>query len=308
MKGLFTTDKNNNLIYILDESSKWKKEKDLPDKIKFSGTWKLDKNHNLVLKTEKTKNYPKSSLTLYGKIEKVNSDYLSFKIDKSSLSNLSQKYLIALRGRWQADKYNRITFEVKKKDKPDTLRFKNIWEVNKANKIIYIYKKTQLITKKKIEQSIQFDGFWQLAGKNKVCYRLKHSKESQFDFRVYLQTPNVYPKKGAIKYRIGVGYGKIKKEKILKIYGSWKFSRKLGLFFEVDYGKDKLKRYSFSAKVNLTDKSKIIFSLLDSRGRPLGIRVNYQRKLFNKKDIEFFTNLSQKGKNYQVIGGVKIHF
>ncbi|MCF7873724.1 MAG: hypothetical protein K9M00_02720, partial [Candidatus Omnitrophica bacterium] len=105
MKGLFTTDKNNNLIYILDKPPKWKKEQDLPDKIKLIGTWKLDKNHNLVLKTTKTKNYPKSSLILYGKIEKVNADYLSFRLQKSSISSLSQKHLITLRGRWQADKF-----------------------------------------------------------------------------------------------------------------------------------------------------------------------------------------------------------
>ncbi|MCF7871348.1 MAG: hypothetical protein K9L94_04580 [Candidatus Omnitrophica bacterium] len=308
MKGFFTTDKNNNLIYILDKPAKWKKEHDLPDKIKLTGAWKLDKNHNLVLKTQKTKNYPKSSLTLYGKIEKVNSDYLSFRLKKSSISNLSQKHLITLRGRWQADKFNRLTFEVKKKDKPDTLRFKNIWEINKANKITYIYKRTQLITKEKIEESIQFDGFWQIASKNKICYRLKHSKKSQFEFRAHLQTPNVYPKKGAIKYRIGVGYGKKGQEENLKLYGSWKFSRKLGLFFEVDYGRGKLKRYSFSAKVNLTDKDKITFYLLDSRGRPLGIRVNYQRKLFAKKDIEFFTKLSKKGKDYKFLSGIRIYF
>jgi hypothetical protein len=308
MKGFFTTDKNNNLIYILDKPPKWKREHDLPDKIKLTGTWKLDKNHNLVLKTQKTKNYPKSSLTLYGKIEKVNSDYLFFRLQKTSISNLSQKHLITLRGRWQADKFNRLTFEVKKKDKPDTLRFKNIWEINKANKITYIYKKTQLITKKKSEESIQFDGFWQFTDKNKLCYRLKYSKKSQFEFRAHLQTANVYPKKGAIKYRIGVGYGKTRKEEILKLYGSWKFSRKLGLFFEVSYSKGEIKRYSFSAKVNLTKKDKITFSLLDSKGRPLGIRVNYQRKLFNKKDMEFFTKLSKKGKNYKATAGLKLYF
>jgi hypothetical protein len=308
MKGFFITDKNNNLIYILDKPLKWKREHDLPDKIKLTGTWELDKNHNLVLRTTKTKNYPKSSLTLYGKIEKVNSDYLSFRLQKSSISNLSQKHFITLRGRWQADKFNRLTFEIKKKDKPDTLRFKNIWEINKNNKITYIYKQESLKTKKKQEQSLQFDGFWQLANKNKICYRLTHSKKSQFDFRVHLQTSNVYPKKGAIKYRIGVGYGKTRQEKIIKLYGSWKFSRKLGLFFEVSYSKGEIKRYSFSAKVNLTDKDKITFSLLDSKGRPLEIKVNYQRKLFDKKDLEFFTNLSKKGKNYNIKAGIKLRF
>jgi hypothetical protein len=308
MKGFFTTDKNNNLIYILDKPAKWKREHDLPDKIKLTGTWKLDKNHNLVLKTQKTKNYPKSSLILFGKINKVNSDYLSFQLEKSTISNLSQKHQIKLRGRWQADKFNRITFEVKKKEKPDALRFKNIWQINKNNKITYIYNREALKTKKKIEESIQFDGFWQLVNKNKICYWLKKTNKSQFEFKAQLQTANVYPKKGAIKYRVGVGFGEKREEKTLKLYGSWKFSRKLGLFFEVDYGRDKLKRYSFSAKVNLTDKSKIAFSLLDSRGRPLGIRVNYQRKLFTKKDIEFFTKLSNKGKNYSIKAGIKLHF
>ncbi len=308
MKGFLTTDKNNNLIYILDQPPKWRKEHDLPAKIKFTGTWQLDKNHNLILKTQKTKNYPKSSLTLYGKIEKVNSDYLFFRIKKSSFSNLSQKHLITLRGRWQADKFNRLTFEVKKKEKPDALRFKNIWQINKTNKITYVYEKTSLITKKKTEQFIQFDGFWQLVNKNKICYRLKKANKSQFEFKAYLQTANVYPKKGAIKYRVGVGFGKKRKEKTISLYGSWKFSRKLGLFFEVNYRNGKIKRYKFSAMLNLSEKDKVIFNLLDSKGRPLGIKVVYKRKLFKQKDIEFFTELSKKGKNYTTKSGLRLSF
>ena len=308
VKGIFKTDSQNNLIYSIDKPLKWQKEYDLPKRIKFSGSWKLDSNHNLVLETKKTEDYPQSNLILSGKIQNVDSDYLSFELTKSSFSNIPKYHFIRLNGRWSVDKFNRLTFEVKKKDKPDIFRFKNIWEVNKFNQITYIYKRISLKTKKRFEQSIQFDGFWQIDSKNKLCYSLKHSEISRLEFRVHLQTPNIHPKKDAVKYRMGIGLGKDREEKTIILYGSWKFSRKLGLFFELNYDKSKVKKYNFSAKVDITERERITFSLLGEDDKPLGINVIFRKKLLSNKDIEFFTKLSKKGANYTAQSGIQIHF
>jgi len=115
VEGIFKTDSQNNLAFVINESLKWRKEYDLPKRIKFSGSWRLDPNYNLVLETKRTKDYPHSSLALSGKIQNVDSDYLSFELKKSSFSNVPKYYFIRLNGRWSTDRFNRLMFEVKKK-------------------------------------------------------------------------------------------------------------------------------------------------------------------------------------------------
>ncbi|MBD3263714.1 MAG: hypothetical protein GF375_01260, partial [Candidatus Omnitrophica bacterium] len=300
INGSFNTDSQNNLIFTIDEPLSWRKVYDLPKRIKFRGSWNIDKDHNLLLQARKTKDYPKSTLTLSGKIQNIDSDYLTLKLYKKSFLKTPRYHSIKLKGKWCSDKFNRLNFEVSRKDNPGTLRFKNAWKINENQQLTYTYKKTRLLTKSKIDESITFFGFWEIMTKNRLVYKLNNSRHSGIDFRAHLQTPNVYPKKGAIKYRVGVGL-KYKpaefRKRTLTLYGQWKFSRKLGLYFEMDYGK-RIRRISFSSKVNLTPKDNVIFTLLDSRKKPLGIKVRFQKKILNQKDIEFFARFSKKGKDF----------
>ena len=74
-RGSFAIEKNNALVYWLNEPLAWRREFGLPNKIRFRGTWQLDANHDLELLLDKTDEQPKGErLTLKGDIVSVGAD------------------------------------------------------------------------------------------------------------------------------------------------------------------------------------------------------------------------------------------
>ena len=357
VNGQFSLDKDNNLIYFVHKGQSpslnfardrsgtvpyaaqfssgiapvggWRREYDLPKKIKFKGVWRLSPDYNLELYLDETRQQIRGKcLTLRGKILYAEAEALAFQIksrdergvnpvrkklsNKMGLSNgVNRVSLLKLSGIWQADKFNRIIFQIKKKAKPDTLVFKGAWRVNKNQQITYEYEKTKLKTKRKIKNALVFTGFWRISSVNRLSYILSGSSQSRFDFRVQLETPNLYPKKGAIKYRVGVGIKESLRPtqiRIITLYGAWKFSRRLGLYFEMNYGQGKIRRLAFNTEVNLTQRDKVIFKLKDTMGRGLGISVIFLRRFLSKRDAEWFLRLKKDRREKKIESGVRIGF
>lgn len=301
VSGKFKT-KNNNLVYLINKSAGWRRIYNLPKEIKFQGKWRLDSNYDLVLNLKKTE-FAKGVLVLKGKVLKADADYLIFKIKSKNSALKNEISYLKLKGLWRADKYNRITFEVKKKKVPDILTFKGVWQLNKNQKIIYTYTQLNLKTKRTSKGILTFDGFWQINKKNRLKFVLSKSSQSFFDFRVQIQTPNLYPAKGVIKYRLGIGLKKNKNRKSITLYGNWKFSRKLGLVFEMHYGRSSSKSIHFGATLNLSQKDKVIFALRGKDKKPLGITVTFKRKLLSNKNFEYFLRLKKQGKSVYIGAG-----
>ena len=299
---------NNHLIYSVNESGKWRRQHRIPQRIEFKGKWRLNSNHDLVLNLRDTGKPGKEKLVLKGKILDCQKNYLLFQLKTKVLAAKETISFLKLRGFWKSDKFNRLTFEITKKENPDTLTFKGLWSVNKNQKITYRYRKVNLITKRKVFQKLVFDGFWQINEKNRLKYLLTGSKSSFFDFRAYLQSNNLYPKKGAIKYRIGIGAKEDKQKKIISLYGSWKFSRKLGLTFEMGYGEGQVNKIQFASTVNLNKKSKIIFTLKSKDNKPLGVIITFKRNLFPRKDLEYFLQLKNQGETLYIGLGATVRF
>ena len=321
VNGQFSLDKDNNLIYLLDKGQSpsgtvpvgaWRREYDLPKKIKFKGVWRLSPDYNLELYLDETKQQIRGKcLTLRGKILYAEAEALAFQIKSRDERGVNRVSFLKLSGIWQADKFNRIIFQIKKKAKPDTLVFKGAWRVNKNQQITYEYEKTKLKTKRKIKNALVFTGFWRISSVNRLSYILSGSSQSRFDFRVQLETPNLYPKKGAIKYRVGVGVKESLRPtqiRLITLYGAWKFSRRLGLYFEMNYGQGKLRRLAFNTEVNLTQKDKVIFKLKDTMGRGLGISVIFLRRFLSKRDAEWFLRLKKDRREKKIETGVWIEF
>lgn len=310
--GKFSLDKDNNLIYLLNEPTTWRREYGLPKKLRFKGNWQLSPNYDLELHLDKTEEQFKGDcLRLRGKVLCAEAERFVFQIKSRDRRGVNRFSLLDLSGTWGADKFNRITFQVKKKAKPDTLVLREAWQINKNQQIAYEYEKAEFKTKRKIKNSLTFVGFWQISSANRLRYILSGSTHSRFDFRVQLETPNVYPKKGAIKYRLGIG---IREDlppariKIITLYGTWKFSRRLGLCFEMDYGQGRVKRLTFGAELNLNQKDKVIFKLLDKRGGRLGISVVFRHRFLPKRDAEWFLRLKRDSQEKKAETGVRIGF
>jgi hypothetical protein len=305
LKGRFQINNKNNLIYLANEPGAWLKKHNIPKRIEFEGKWRLNSNYDLVLDLkEKQKGMGRRSLILRGDILDCRQGCLIFKIKSKVSSRITRVSLLSLKGIWGQDRFNRILFEAKKRDEPDVLIFKKAWSLNCNQQIIYEYKKL----KAKVKCRLVFKGFWDISFRDRLVYILGTSGKSGFDFRAHLQTPNLYPKQGAIKYRIGIGARRARRERIVILYGTWKFSRKYGLIFEMDYGENKIRRTRFGATVNLSKKDKVIFMLKNRDNHPLGISLTYGRKFLPKKDFEYFLRLKKSGGNVFLGGEGTLHF
>jgi len=286
----FKINKKNNLELLFDKKSYWKKEKNFPGKMELRGRWELDVNHNLVLYLKENKSFlSKKRLIFKGNILETQSNALGFSVHSINNESLQKPTLIKLNGRWFSDRFNRISFEIKKDKDSDILTFRNEWQINKNNRIEYVYE----ILKTKEKKKIFFDGFWEIFSKKKIKYNLTKSGSEAFNFSVALQTPNLYPAKSKIKYRIGVGFRKERQDKVISLKGNWKIGRDLGLIFESDYAKNNPRSIKFRAKVKVNEVNDLIFTIYNKDGEPLGMSVKFLRKSTSKKHFEYFAKLAK---------------
>lgn len=309
--GRFGIDKNNELYYWLNEPRTWQKENSLPSRINFQGTWQLNKNYDLELRLHKTTSQcDGDSLVIKGEIISVDRDTLVFEVKSYDKDGLLHIQLLKLSGFWQADEHNRLTFLAQRKIQPDTIILESAWQIDKRQQIVYAYEKTNLKTKTKNLHTVTFTGFWQISRAQHLTYILTHSTKSRFDFRVQIESPNLYPQRGVIKYRLGIGLREEAnyKLKIIFLYGAWKFSRNTGLSFNMDYGAGMFKKIEFGANVNLNRKDEIAFSLINQNGEPLGINVTFTHKFLQKLDAAAFLSLKKAGKEGRIEAGVRVPF
>jgi len=308
VRGRFDIDKNNRLTYWLNEPSSWRRVYSLPGKIIFKGNWQLNNNYDLELVLDKTeRQFEDDILTIKGNIISTDRDILAFEAKTYDEKGLLHIRILKLSVTWLTDETNRLSFIVKKRP-PDILTLEGDWQINDNQQIIYTYEKVELKTKTKVSNTLTFAGFWQISKVNKLTYILKHAPDSRFDFRVQIETPNIYPQAGVIKYRLGVDIREAKKEKIISLYGAWKFSRKLGLIFQMDYGKHGICGIEFSADVSFDKKNAVTFCLKNKIGEPLGLSVIFTRKFLKALDAEAFLRLKESCAESRIDAGVRVPF
>lgn len=310
--GRFRIDKDNRLIYWLNEPKNWKRKYDLPSKIIFTGNWELNPNYDLQVNLDETKDqYKDAHLIFKGEIISTDRDTLVFEVISQNKRGLSHLQLLKLSGFWQADEFNRIYFSAKRKiGLPDFLTLEGNWQINDQQQIIYKYEKINLKTKTKISQVLLFECFWQINNRSRLTYILLQSSESRFDFRVQIEAPNLYPQKGVIKYRLGIGMReqKFSLMKIICLYGIWKFSRKAGLIFQMDYGRKAVRNIEFGTNIYLTKRDAITFSLTNKRKEPLGFNMTFTHRFLKKLDAKTFLRLKASGGKAFVETGAQVPF
>ncbi|MCM8796122.1 MAG: hypothetical protein NC928_05520 [Candidatus Omnitrophica bacterium] len=212
-------------------------------------------------------------------------------IDEKGLAHFE---IIKVSGVWRVDRKNQLCFEAKEEKTPRTLTFKGAWETDK-NQLVYIVERRQLKTKQKALQKLVFLGCWDYISRNRLVYVLSGSSDSYLELRGQLESINLRRKKGEIKFRLGAGVRYTPRRRtLLLIFGTWKFSRKLGLIFEVEYGKGKVNSMEFGADICLTPNNKIIFALKNKSGEPLGISLIFSHKFLKQLDAEAFLRLRKK--------------
>jgi hypothetical protein len=224
-------------------------------------------------------------------------------IQTESETHRQRLRILKLKGTWRANAYNELVFEVTlRKGPPETYIFKGSWKLNKNQQIVYISEDGR--------DTLTFKGYWILPSFDRLVYIFEGSSTSRFEFKVQLESSVLNPKQGQIRYRIGIGIRQSRKTlpgQLLILYGEWKFGRNLGLTFQMDYGRDKVRSIEFGAKVTF-GRNKVIFTLKNESGEPLGITITMTHKFLKSFDAEAFIRLKSRKDEYGVEAGLSIPF
>jgi len=294
LDGKIKIDKDNKFTYHVKKPQ----DSTIPKQIKLTGKWSLDKDHDLILTLDKQhKQCAGDKIKIKGEIIDAKANKLVFSATTKTAANKTQVYILELGGTWQADKYNRLSFKVKRdKSKTDKLTMVGKWDIGKQNQIIYTYTKVQLKTKRKITNTITLKGYWDITEKHRILYVLNKEISSQFDFKVSLGKPL----KRGLQYEIGVGG--IPSKKKITLFGEWKINKKLGILFEMPYEKGKLKRVVFGASYKFGDNCNVDFKLKNKLGKDMGIDIKFSKKIL-KDQGEIFLRGITSGKEKQIVLG-----
>jgi len=211
--------------------------------------------------------------------------------------------VLTLKGTWRTNDYNELVFEAAlRKGQPETYTFKGAWKINKNQQIEYSCGQGPDV--------LTFKGHWDISLANRLVYALEGSLTSRFEFKVQFESASLYAKKGEIRYRIGIGVRQSRLTRLgrlLILYGEWKFGRNLGLFFQMDYGKGRVKAIEFGAEVSF-GRNKVILALKNEFGDPVGITLTITHKFLKTIDTEAFIRLKSLQKEQSVEAGITIPF
>ncbi|MFA5339234.1 MAG: hypothetical protein WC317_03680 [Candidatus Omnitrophota bacterium] len=248
--------------------------------LKQKSRWRLNSNHDLELVvTDTTDPYGGEVLSMKADLAGISPDELTCIVTSKKERNVDVTSILKLKGKWQADEDNRLSFGVSKEDgSRDILVLDGAWEIGDDNRILYRYKKTDLVRKTKEERSLVFNGAWRLTGRDKIAYMLDTSGESGFLFRAQFEDSGVTRGLGTLVYRIGIGVSQRKRpvERVLKFFG--------------------LLRY------NIDKKTSLEFEFTDTRGQRVGMSATLSRKLLGG---EAFIRLKRLAEESKVEAGIK---
>ncbi|MBI4708509.1 MAG: hypothetical protein HY761_11400 [Candidatus Omnitrophica bacterium] len=295
LDGEFEIDENNCVTYHVKKSQ----GSDVPQQVKLRGKWSLDKEHNLVLTLDKWGNQiAGNKLTVESELIDAKDNKLSFAVTSKDSENNTHIYIVKLGGRWQADEYNRLTFNIEKEaGVTERITMRGAWEVNQQNEFMYTYEKSVSGKKEKITKTITLKGYWEIAGKHRIIYVLNKEIGSEFDFKVSVGKPAAR----GLEYEIGVGVAPSKKT--ITLFGEWKVSKKIGLLFEMPYEEGKIRSVILGGWGKLDKNFGLELRVQNKIGEDLGIDVKLSRSLLEGQGEAFIRALRSQ-KEVSIVAGV----
>lgn len=307
LEGRVTTDRRNRLVYRVDSRASLD---GLPLRRRFNldGTWGLTRDHRLKLTLHETAQSRRQTLYLAGRLEQATARALVVSLRRHTLDGRRTVQRITLRGRWQADARNRLTFLVDKAEgSADRLTLQFGWQVGPRHALMYRFKERVLARGRRTTHTLRFSGTWKIARANRLVYRLDVSGQSTFDFRASLNTPSLTARQGTVVYQIGIGVsrGRMLRRRVV-LFGTWKLHRDLSLSFEVPYAGGRRTALRASGTVALDSRSTVTVALRDARGKPLGLSVTLHRRWVN--NVGLFLKLATAGRRTEALAGVQIQF
>ena len=260
--GRFRTDENNALFYEVNKSS----GVDIPQKIKFSGRYSLDKGHKFIITLDKWNNQCEGNrLALNAKLIDAKSNEVALLVNSKVSENKNLTYIMKLFGSWQADKNNRLAFGVERDQGGiDDLILSGAWEINKNNEISY--------RRGRDSQTITFRGYWDVADRCRLNYILDKKTNSVFNFRSSIGTLAPKGKETYAVFDIGIA-----------MQGAKKLHRRIIFSGRLKMGKDK----------------ELVLETSDMEEG--GIHLRFTKEVFDKDSLTYIESIIKD--NERFIGG-----
>ncbi len=270
------------------------------------GTWRLTRAHRLEYRRRRRGN--EEEIVVTADLIQPEANGLVIGIRESSEDGESSGRKLTLRGRWQADASNRLSFEVEREGgRQDLLTFEGAWEVDPGYQILYRFRQASLKTKSSEIHTLRFQGFWDLDQARRFTYVLDRDSDSAFRFRGTFQTPTVLAKTGQIRYQLGIEAEGKHRVQTVTLFGKWKISRDLGLEFEMAYQEGGNRTMNFKATYAVDARNALAARLTTREGKPLGMEILFTHE-FLKGQGAAFLRLRKSVEDSAVEGGMRLRW
>lgn len=268
------------------------------------GNWRLTRVHQLQIRRTGLR----KEIVLSGPITRAEPLGLSFRVAETSIDEGVVGRELALRGRWQADSKNRLNFLVdRRQGRSERLTLQGGWELNSDQEVVYRWQTEADGGRRIANRLIRFQGAWEVGEDKRLVYVLDRSSDSGFRFSGSFQTPSILPKKGALRYQLGLELSGPRRLRVITLFGKWKASDRWGLSFEIPWTKGRVRSIDFGASYRLGRSGSIVAELRTRQGEPLGVEVTLTRE-FQKGQGEAFLRLRRSLEESAVEGGLRFQW
>lgn len=310
-------DKNHDLRVWLNYPGLKRSAKSPPSAV-MTGVWKINSGSDLEFTVKEVKRSSGDffhsavgrTFVFSGKLLAVEAGAAVFEVTMRDERGNTHFRTFRFSGVWGNDEAGRFTFTLNRRRDPDILVFTGSWTVNDNQRIEYTFGKRFLRKGVRNYSTVEFSGFWGIRGRNKLVYFLSSSGNSKFEFKVQAESPTMRPKAGGIRYRIGAGARRsgLRAPGVIVLYGEWKFGRKYGLTFDMEYGKGRVRSILFGASVDISRNDTFEFRLRDTYGADPGFTVIFTHKFIKDRDAKLFAKLIKTKNENKAEAGMTIPF
>lgn len=269
----------------------------------IEGRWDLSSENEIVYRASKKGD---GQARLKAALIAAEPGFLVLGVTQKKRKGRVETSLVKLSGVWRANEKNQLTFEVEKAfGLRDILTFKGAWKINKTHTIAYTWKRTELKTKIKSVSELVLTGHWDVTEKNRLTYYVGGDSSQALRFRGTFQSPSLLAKTGEMRYQLGVEARGRTRFQTLVLSGVWKFSRKLELFFEIDYGRGLRRKINFGGMVLMRPDAKIEVLLTAQNEEPLGVELVFTKDFFSG-NTQLFLRLQKKARESAAEAGLTL--
>jgi len=310
-------DQNHDLRVWLNNPG-FKRSAELPPSAVMTGVWKLNSGSDLEFTVKEVKrsvgdvfrSAAGRTFVFSGKLLAVEAGAAVFEVTMRDERGCAHIRAFRFSGAWGNDEAGRFTFTLNRRRDPDILVLTGSWTVNDNQRIEYTLGKRSLRRGVKYDSTVEFSGFWDIRGGKKLVYLLSSSGNSKFEFKAQVESPTMYPRAGEIRYRLGAGARRagLRQPGVIVLYGEWKFGRRYGLSFDMEYGEGCVRSLVFGASVDLSRDDTFEFRLRDTTGADPGFSVVFTHRFVKARDAKLFARLIRIKNENKAEAGMTIPF